>query len=265
MVGALVVLETEIDSRLLWPGTPSNVFACASFNAALALSSSTALALACAIVMIGLGRTGFGGGAPDIRNEAARDMRGGIDGGVTVDATWIDSERLCPGTLANISRRASLDGGVRGECWRSILGVVTPARRAAARVVRGTMVGEAWEGGISRALKGVRRRGEVPLVRLVREELPAGEWPVPVPVPVVLVLALCGAKEGRLEDERREEERERDDWIEPVVRARSSVEKSEGRSVVGKGGEETKSEAICISADSISGEPMTAFCSLLMP
>jgi hypothetical protein len=45
----------------------------------------------------------------------------------------------------------------------------------------------------------------------------------------------------------------------------SWVEKSSGRTVVGKGGEETKRDAICISAVSRSGEPMTALCSLLMP
>lgn len=95
-----LVLETEKDSRLLCPGTPSKVLAFASFNAALALSSSAALALACANVMMGFGR-GFGGGAPSIRNAAARVMRGGIDGAM-VDATGMDSVRLCPGTFANI-------------------------------------------------------------------------------------------------------------------------------------------------------------------
>lgn len=182
MVGVLV-LETEIDSRLLCPGTPSNVLACASFNASFALCSSAALALACAIVMMGFGR-GFGGGAPEMRSDAARVMRGAIVG-ASVDATGMDSVRLCPGTSANIFCMASLDGGVRGACPRSIWGIVAPARRAAARVVRGMMVGDAWEGGISRALKEVRRE-EVPLV--LKEELWAGEWPVPL----VLVLALRG-------------------------------------------------------------------------
>jgi len=110
-VGVLV-LETERDSRLLCPGTPSNVLACASFKAAFALSSSAALALACASVTIGFGR-GLGGGAPSIRNDAARVIRGGIVG-VRVDATGIESVRLCPGTFANILLRASFEGGVRG-------------------------------------------------------------------------------------------------------------------------------------------------------
>jgi hypothetical protein len=60
-----------------------------------------------------------------------------------------------------------------------------------------------------------------------------------------------------------EDERER---REPVVRACPSVmEKSSGRTEVGNGGDDTKSDAICISAVSTSGDPMTAFCSLLIP
>jgi hypothetical protein len=166
-----LVLETEKDSRLLCPGTPSKVLACASFNAALALSSSAALALACANVMIGFGRKGLGGSAPSMRNDAARVMRGGIDG-CRVDATGMESVRLCPGTFANIFLRASLEGGVRGLWLRSIFGGVAPVRRSAARVVRGTMVGEICDSGISRALNRVR--WEVPLL-LVWEELPGGE------------------------------------------------------------------------------------------
>lgn len=182
-----LVLETEKDSRLLCPGTPSKVLACASFNAALALSSSAALALACANVMMGFGR-GLGGGAPSIRNAAARVMRGGIDGGLT-DATGMDSVRLCPGTFANILWRASFEGGVRGLWLRSILGGVTPVRRSAARVVRGTIVGEICDSGISRALNGVR--WEV-LLLLVREELPGGEW-----LAVVVVVAVVVVRGGR--------------------------------------------------------------------
>jgi len=74
-------------------------------------------------------------------------------------------------------------------------------------------------------LKDPRRPFE--LVPLVLDELPAGERPFVLDT-------------GRVED-RREDERDR---REPVVKARSSVEKSEGRSEVGKGGEETKSELI---------------------
>jgi hypothetical protein len=193
------VLATEIDSRLLCPGTPSKVFACASFNACLALCSSAALALACASVMIGFGR-GFGGGAPLMRSAAARVIRGGIVG-AAVDATEMDSLRLCPGTSANILCMASLDGVVRGEWLRSILGGVTPARRSAARVVRGTMLGNTWVKGISRALKEVRRE-EVRLV--LREELPPGEWLAPF----VLVLVLALRENGWLEEERMEDETE---------------------------------------------------------
>lgn len=212
-MGAMV-LVTENDSRLLCPGTPANVLACASFNAALALSSSAALALACASVMMGFGRTGLGGGAPEMRNAAARDMRGDIVGG-EVEATGMDTLRLCPGTFSNIFRMASFEGGVRGPGERSILGGVMPARRSAARVVRGTMVGVTWEAGISSALKEVRRE-EVP-VPFVREELPAGEWPLAL---VVLVLRENG---GRVlfEEERREDDVDR---RESVVRAFPSVE-----------------------------------------
>ena len=211
MVGA-AVLATEIDSRLLCPGTPWNVLACASFNAALALSSSAALALACASVMIGFGRIGRGGGAPEMRNEAARDMRGDIVG-AKVEATGMDSLRLCPGTSSNILRIASFEGGVRGPGERSILGCTMPARRSAARVVRGEMVGITWEGGISRALKEVRREDEP----FVREELPAGEWPLAL---VVLVLKESGGC-VLFEEETREDEVDR---RESVVRAFRSVE-----------------------------------------
>jgi hypothetical protein len=188
-----LVLETAKESRLLCPGTPSKVLACASFNAALALSSSAALALACANVMIGFGRKGLGGGVPSIRSDAARVMRGGVDG-ARVDATEMDSVRLCPWTFANIFLRASFEGGVRGLWWRSILGGVAPVRRSAARVVRGTMVGEMCDGGISRALNGVR--WEV-LLLLVREELPGGEWVVVVVVVVVVVAVVVVVRGGR--------------------------------------------------------------------
>lgn len=212
MVGT-AVLATEIDPRLLCPGTPSNVLACASFKAALALSSSAALALACAIVMMGFGRNGFGGGAPAMRNDAARDMRGDIVGG-KVDATDMDSVRLCPGTSANICRMASLEGGVRGPGERRwTIGGVMRARRSAARVVRGTIVGVTWERGISRALKEGRRE-ELPFVR---EELPAGEWPLAL---VVLVLKESGGR-VLLGEERWEDEVDR---RESVVRAFPSVE-----------------------------------------
>lgn len=258
-----LVLETENDSRRLCPGTPSNVFRCASFSAAFARSSSAALAFACASVMIGFGRTGLGGVAPSMRIDAARDMRGSIDG-AAVDATGIDSVRLWPGTFANIRCSASLDGCVRGlvRSSPSVLGgVSTPARRSAARVVRGTMVGEAWEAGISRALKDARLEVLLLLLLLlVKEALPGGECVtvVAVVVAVVVVVRVC---EGRWE-ERTEEERDR---RESEVRACPSVEKSSGRVDVGNGGDETKRDAIWISAVSMSGDPMTAFCSLLMP
>jgi hypothetical protein len=61
-------------------------------------------------------------------------------------------------------------------------------RRSAARVVRGTMVGETCDSGISRALNGVRC--EV-LLLLVWEELPGGEW-----VAVVVVVAVVAVVRG---------------------------------------------------------------------
>ena len=146
---------------------------CASFSAAFARSSAFAFAFACASVTIGLGRTGLGGVAPSMRIDAARVMRGGIVGGI-VEATGMDSVRLWPGTFANMRCSASLDGGVRRLARSKPMvlgGVSTPERRSAARVVRGTMVGEAWEARISRTLKGVRWKV---LLLLVWEALPGG-------------------------------------------------------------------------------------------
>ena len=258
------MLETAKDSRRLCPGTPSNVFFCASFSAAFARSSAAAFAFACASVTIGLGRTGLGGVAPSMRIDAARVMRGGIDG-ANVEATGIDSVRLWPGTFANMRWSASLDGGVRGLARSNPIvlgGVSTPERRSAARVVRGTMVGETWEAGISRALKGVRWEVLLLLLLLfVCEALPGGEWVTVVAVVVVAVVVVVRVVGGRWEEGREDEK----DRRESEVRACPSVEKSSGRAEVGNGGEETKRDAICISAVSTSGEPMTAFCSLLMP
>lgn len=45
----------------------------------------------------------------------------------------------------------------------------------------------------------------------------------------------------------------------------SVVEQSSGRVEVGNGGEDTKRDAIWISAVSASGDPSTAFCSVLIP
>jgi hypothetical protein len=197
-----------------------------------------------------------------MRIDAARVMRGAIDG-AAVEATGIESVRLWPGTFANMRCSASLDGGVRGLARSNPIvlgGVSTPERRSAARVVRGTMVGEAWEVGISRALKGVRWEVLL-LLLLVCEALPGGEWVTVVAVVVVAVVVVVRVLGGRWEEGREDEK----DRRESEVRACPSVEKSSGRVEVGNGGEETKRDAIWISAVSTSGEPMTAFCSLLMP
>ena len=95
----------------------------------------------------------------------------------------MDSVRLWPGTFANMRCSASLDGGVRALARSNLIvlgGVSTPERRAAARVVRGTMVGKAWDAGISRALKGVR-------------------WEVGGAVAVAVTVGVRGAAWGRVD------------------------------------------------------------------
>ena len=63
------------------------------------------------------------------------------------------SKRLCPGMLANICASFSLLGATRGPRVRSGDSETMPARRLAARVVRGAIVGVTCEAGIGRALK----------------------------------------------------------------------------------------------------------------
>ena len=99
----------------------------------------------------------------------------------------MDSVRLWPGTFANMRCSASLDGGVRALARSNPIvlgGVSTPERRSAARVVRGTMVGKAWEAGIPRALKGVR-------------------WEVGGAVAVAVTVGVRGAAWGRVGHGRR--------------------------------------------------------------
>lgn len=81
-----------IDSLLLCPGTPSNVFVATPTDSLL------------------LG--GVEGSNPSL-NDAARVILGTILG-AAVDTTGIVSERLCPGTFSNVFFSCSLDGGVRG-------------------------------------------------------------------------------------------------------------------------------------------------------
>ena len=131
VLGATVggfVLATEIDSRLLCPGTPSNVtFADSAASAVDSL--------------------GFGGTFWPNLNDAARDILGATTGGA-VDATGMASARLCPGTFKKVSARRSLVTGTRlGES------MTIPARRAAALDMRGTMSGWTCVEGRGRALK----------------------------------------------------------------------------------------------------------------
>ena len=81
-----------------------------------------------------------------MRRDAARVMRGATTGGA-VEATAMVSERLCPGTLANICASFSLLGATRGPRVRSGDLEMMPARRLAARVVRGVIVGVTCEAG----------------------------------------------------------------------------------------------------------------------
>jgi len=118
IVGALTD-ATAMDSLRLWPGTPSKVF----------FAKSSALI----VLLLGCGS----GWIPSL-SDAARVMRGTMTG-AAVDATAMFSARLCPGTLANVFASCSLVGGVLGA--EGFLSTDFPARRAALRVVRGTMSG----------------------------------------------------------------------------------------------------------------------------
>lgn len=132
--GRLVSEGTLIVSRLLWPGTPSKMAA--------------VFGLVPLVVGGGVFLGASGSGIPSL-NEAALVMRGLI-AGAFVEATWIVSVRLWPGTLAKVFASCSLDTGTR--CLFSEGAGTTPARKAAALVVRGTMSGDAWDAGRPRAL-----------------------------------------------------------------------------------------------------------------
>jgi len=120
---------TEMVSLRLCPGTPSNV-----------LRAESAVA--------GLLTTAGGGCWPSL-NAAARVMRGATTG-AAVEATAIVSDRLCPGTFANVLASCSFVKGARGADG-PLLSTAAPARRAAARVLRGTMSGLVCVAGSARA------------------------------------------------------------------------------------------------------------------
>lgn len=197
-VGAFV-LATEMVSLRLCPGTPSKV------------PSVTRLVRA-GVSLVEL-RTGFGGGCCPSLREAARVMRGAITGGA-VEATTIVSARLCPGTFAKVFAKASLLRGRRGP--EGFCSTDTPARRAAALVVRGAMSGLMCVEGIGLALNEGRDRLVPPTVDgfvVVDWGYPASEEP-----------DSCSAR-------RTEESTDR---MEPLS----------GRSATGKGGEEANRDAI---------------------
>lgn len=226
------VLETGIDSRRLCPGTPSNV--------ALLAVVSFALATVPFGFPFAAGTMLFRGDSADfcpIRNDAARVMRGANTGGAVL-ATVMVSERLCPGTFANVFARRSLVGGAR-----SAFSTGRPARRADARDMRGTIVGVAIVAGTGRALNSDLPFGVLSPARegLVTEE------PLPLPLDVVLRSA-----------DSTDDETERS---EPA----GKLSPTSGSSVVGNGGDDAKMAEIWISAVGPSGEPITAFCMAEIP
>jgi hypothetical protein len=141
-LGATVGANTEatvIVSLRLCPGTPSKVF----------LTSSELVILFLA---------GVGAASVPSLNDAARVIRGAITG-AAVDATAMLSVRLCPGTFAKVFASRSLESGARGAVDVLSATASTPARRAAARVVRGWMSGLIWVYGM-----GLARKWGLPLV-----------------------------------------------------------------------------------------------------
>ena len=117
------MLATAMLSRLLCPGTPSKV--------------SAGVAPADLAFAIPLGFSGVGSTVCPSLRDAARVMRGATVGGA-VDATVMVSERLWPGTPANVF---AMDSGVAGCRFGETAGSTVPMRRAAARDMRGTMSG----------------------------------------------------------------------------------------------------------------------------
>lgn len=151
IVGALVD-ETGMESRLLCPGTPSNVPVPGDW----VLSDFTGRVL-----------TGVTGVWPR-RNEAARVIRGAIVG-AAVEATDMVPERLWPGTSIKRAFCCSLVGATLG--FLGTASTAIPARKAAARVVRGTISGDVCVMGRGRALNCCFP----PFVMLALRDVPPGE------------------------------------------------------------------------------------------
>ena len=212
-VGAFT-LATVIVSLRLCPGTPSKV----------AFASPGPFALVADVTCRDCLLLSLSGGGKPSRRAAARVILGATAGGAVL-ATVIVEERLCPGTFSNVCASLSLLSGPRGP---AVFSTGRPARRAAARDIRGTMSGAACVEGKARALNG--------------------DLPLPPSLEPVLRSA-----------ERTEDDTERSEPL--VVRPVATS----GSSVVGNGGDDAKMAEICISAAGESGEPMTAFCSTDAP
>lgn len=127
-VGGLV-LATWILSRLLCPGTPSNVFPFDFFTASSPLTPLAPFALLTplwfevpnpveaseALLIPPCAPSGF---CPNLK-LAALVILGATAGGA-VDATLIVSDLLCPGTFANVFARLSLVAATRFGASRTI-------------------------------------------------------------------------------------------------------------------------------------------------
>ena len=98
-------------------------------------------------------------------------MRGATVG-AAVEATWIVSDRLCPGIFANVCASRSLVGGALGA--EGTLSTASPARRAAARVERGMISGLVVVAGTGRARKtGFPLEVSLPLLPVLEVALEA--------------------------------------------------------------------------------------------
>lgn len=247
-------LATLIVSRRLCPGTPSNVVPFAR----------AALEVPLLDVGRGRGRAGSGALPPLMRSDAARVMRGATVGGA-VDATWIVLERLWPGTSIKTCFSSSLVGATRGLAGFTV-STGAPARRAAARVVRGAMSGTSVVRGTGRALNGTPPFPDASLREPepadVTDEGPLREPETEVPPPFVAetnpptrsrhsTLSSSGAGASM-----------------PTPSScsmLSSSAPSHAKSWAGKGGEDWKRHAIWSSAVCASGLPMSAFWLLSTP
>ena len=143
-----LALVTEKLSRRLWPGTPSNIFSFISLTSC-GLSFCTFSLLLTARLAFGCASAAF---LPSL-SAAARDMRGSIEGGA-VDATWITSDRLWPGTSRKAWICSCFVRGIWSLACELFCSRGMPARSDAARVVRGRIEGTAVVEGTGRALNG---------------------------------------------------------------------------------------------------------------